>query len=437
MIYRNQLISLAACGTMFLSGSGLAAVDDSLLARGEYLARAGDCVACHTAPGGKNFAGGLPIESPLGVIYSTNITPDAEHGIGAYSRDDFANALREGIRADGAKLYPAMPYPSYANITDEDVDALYAYFMEGVEANDSQPPENDIGFPYNQRWGITAWNWMFADGELFQSDPEQSEAVNRGAYLVQGLAHCGSCHTPRGLLFQEKALDRSEGDYLSGEVLGGWFAPNIRAGGEGKYGLQSWSEQDIVDYLATGRNDHNAVVGEMTSVIAHSTSHLNEDDLLSIAAYLKSLPREADENRQSASTTEDTEAMLASADVSDDLGARLYLDNCNACHLAHGRGAQQVFPSLVDNSLVNADDPSGLIHVILAGARLPSTPNKPEELAMPDFAWRLSDNEVAELATFVRSAWGNHGSKVATDSVSEVRDALPEDRVTSEPVIDD
>ncbi|ALM54024.1 cytochrome c [Halomonas huangheensis] len=437
MIYRNQLITLAACGTMLFSANSMAAADDAQLARGEYLARAGDCVACHTAPGGKDFAGGLPLESPLGVIYSTNITPDLKHGIGAYSRDDFASALREGIRADGAKLYPAMPYPSYANVTDEDIDALYAYFMEGVEADDSQPPENDVGFPYNQRWGITAWNWMFADGELFQPDPEQSDAANRGAYLVQGLAHCGSCHTPRGLLFQEKALDSSEGDYLSGEVLGGWLAPNIRAGGEGGHGLQSWSEQDIVDYLATGRNDHNAVVGEMSSVIAHSTSHLNEDDLLSIAAYLQALPREADEDRQSASSPEDTEALLTSAELGDDLGARLYLDNCNACHLANGRGAPQVFPSLVDNSLVNAEDPTGLIHVILAGARLPSTPNKPEELAMPDFGWRLSDDEAAELATFVRSAWGNHGSTVAADQVSEVRSELPEDRITSEPVIED
>lgn len=408
------------------------AFDDAMIERGEYLSIVGDCVACHTAPGGESFAGGLAVESPFGAIYSTNITPDPETGIGNYTRDEFAAALRDGVRADGKKLYPAMPYPAYARITDEDVDALYAYFMEGVEAVENAPQETDLSFPFNQRWGIGVWNWLFVSVDPFTPDDTRSDELNRGAYLVQGLGHCGSCHTPRGLFFQEKALTDDDEAFLTGETLEGWYAPNLRGSGEQNHPLQRWSEEDIVAYLATGRNDHSAVVGEMTSVVAHSTSQMAEEDLYSIAAYLKSL--HADGRAPASSNTgEETEAMLTRADVEDDLGARLYLDNCNACHFANGQGASQVFPSLVGSSLVNADDATGLIRVILSGARLPSTEQRPERLAMPDFAWRLSDDEVAELATFVRGAWGNDAEAVSAGSVARVRETLPEERETSAP----
>lgn len=408
------------------------AFDDATIKRGEYLSIVGDCVACHTAPGGESFAGGLAVESPFGAIYSTNITPDPETGIGNYTRDEFAAALRDGVRADGKKLYPAMPYPAYARITDEDVDALYAYFMEGVEAVENAPQETDLSFPFNQRWGIGVWNWLFVSVDPFTPDDTRSDELNRGAYLVQGLGHCGSCHTPRGLFFQEKALTDDDEAFLTGETLEGWYAPNLRGSGEQNHPLQRWSEEDIVAYLATGRNDHSAVVGEMTSVVAHSTSQMAEEDLYSIAAYLKSL--HADGRAPASSNTgEETEAMLTRADVEDDLGARLYLDNCNACHFANGQGASQVFPSLVGSSLVNADDATGLIRVILSGARLPSTEQRPERLAMPDFAWRLSDDEVAELATFVRGAWGNDAEAVSAGSVARVRETLPEERETSAP----
>ncbi|WP_110648446.1 c-type cytochrome [Salinicola peritrichatus] len=438
MTHRYWLAALLGCGLAGVAASATAA-EQTEVERGAYLARAGDCVACHTAPGGKPFAGGLEIESPFGTIISTNITPDPDAGIGNYSRDQFAAALREGKRADGANLYPAMPYPSYAKLSDDDIDALYAYFMQGVEPVSEKAKESDIGFPFNQRWGIGLWNWLFADAEAFEPKAGQSEQLARGAYLVQGLGHCGSCHTPRGLLFQEKALDDSDDAYLTGETLGGWWAPNLRGGGDSGSGLQNWSADDIVDYLATGRNDHSAVTGEMTSVVANSTSYLSDDDLQAIAAYLKSLSRGADDEQeaQSETTPEQTEQMLTAADVADKPGARLYLDNCNACHFANGRGAPQTFPSLVDNELVNADDPTGLIHVILAGARMPSTPGKPEALAMPDFGWRLSDDEAAQLATFVRGAWGNHGGEVSADQVAKVRENLPQDLESSKPDFQD
>ncbi|MFI0473308.1 c-type cytochrome [Halomonas sp. HMF6819] len=427
---------LVGVGLLSVTTASLA-FDDEVISRGEYLARAGDCVACHTAPGGEPFAGGLAVESPFGAIYSTNITPDSETGIGDYSRDEFAAALREGERADGKHLYPAMPYPSYSLITDEDIDALYAYFMEGVAPVENTPERTDLSFPFNQRWGIGLWDWLFTNDETFSPDPERSDEENRGAYLVQGLGHCGSCHTERGLFFQEKALDDSDDAFLSGEVLEGWYAPSLRGSGDGGSAIERWDDQAIVDYLATGRNDESAVAGEMTSVVAHSTSHLNDSDLQAIAAYLNSLGSQGDRPRITDTQVGETDAMLTRADVENDLGARLYLDNCNACHFSNGRGASQVFPSLSGSSMVNADDPTGMIRVILAGAKLPSTEQRPEALAMPDFAWRLSDDEVAKLATFVRGAWGNDAGEVSASAVADVRDELPDDRVTSAPVIDD
>ncbi|MBZ5487568.1 cytochrome c [Halomonas aquamarina] len=431
MIHQQWRLGLVGVG-LLSAATHSAAFDQAEIERGEYLSRAGDCVACHTAPDGVPFAGGLAVDSPFGAIFSTNITPDPETGIGHYTRDEFAAALRDGVRADGKKLYPAMPYPAYARITDEDIDALYAYFMEGVEPVKNEPERTDLSFPFNQRWGIGAWNWLFASAEPFTPDETQSDELNRGAYLVQGLGHCGSCHTNRGLFFQEKSLTGGDSDYLGGETLEGWYAPSLRGGG-GDHPVARWSEQDIVDYLATGRNDHSAVVGEMTSVVAHSTSRLNEEDLQAIARYLKSLSGPEGEGPAREQAGEATQAMLTRGDVEDDLGARLYLDNCNACHFADGKGAPQVFPSLVGSSLVNAEDPTGIIRVILAGARMPSTEQRPEALAMPDFAWRLSNDEVAEVANFVRSAWGNEGSEISAGQVADVRDELPEDRPTSAP----
>ncbi|MFC0337780.1 Cytochrome c, mono-and diheme variants [Kushneria avicenniae] len=403
--------------------------DQDTIERGAYLSRAGDCVACHTAPGGDDFAGGLGIESPFGTIYSTNITPDKQAGIGNYSEAEFAAALRQGKRADGANLYPAMPYPSYARLTDDDIHALYVYFMHGVAPNDHQPQTTDLSFPFNQRWGISGWNWLFADQKPFEPDDQDSEKINRGRYLVEGLGHCGSCHTPRGLFQQEKALNDDDGDeYLAGANLNDWLAPGLRGKGEDHLGVAGWREQDIADYLATGRNAHSAVSGEMTSVIKNSTSHMTRDDLSAIAAYLKTLPVSDEtaigsERHVSARKDSETEQQLTRADDLSE-GGRLYLDNCNACHFADGRGASGVFPALAGNSQANADNPTALIHTILAGAQLPSTPERPEALMMPGFGWRLSDQEVADLATFVRQGWGNQGGTVSSEAVRKVRDSM-------------
>lgn len=410
----------AALAFSALSFQTQAQDDVSLIKKGEYLARLGDCMACHTVKGKPDYAGGLAIESDLGTIYSTNITPDKEHGIGNYTEEQFANAVRKGVLPDGTRLYPAMPYPDYAKITDEDIHALYAYFMQGVKASSEQPAETDLSFPFNQRWGMRFWNLFFTSDKPFQPIGGASEQVNRGAYIVESLGHCGSCHTPRGIGMQEKALDSSEAKFLAGGNLNGWEVPSLR-------GLPRWSNEEIVDYLETGRNDKAAVGGEMTAVIEHSTSHMTRDDLQAVAAYLKFLGGNPGLQKGDEQARQKTEAKLtAGRNLTE--GERLYIDNCGACHFVSGKGAPGAFPELDQATIVNAEDPGALIHTILAGAQLPSTAKAPSELAMPGFANRLSDDEVAKLATFIRQGWSNNASAVSEKQVSEVREKLHTDK---------
>lgn len=410
----------AALAFSALSFQAQAQDDVSLIKKGEYLARLGDCMACHTVKGKPDYAGGLAIESDLGTIYSTNITPDKEHGIGNYTEEQFANAVRKGVLPDGTRLYPAMPYPDYAKITDEDIQALYAYFMQGVKASSEQPAETDLSFPFNQRWGMRFWNLFFTSDKPFQPIGGASEQVNRGAYIVESLGHCGSCHTPRGIGMQEKALDSSEAKFLAGGNLNGWEVPSLR-------GLPRWSNEEIVDYLETGRNDKAAVGGEMTAVIEHSTSHMTRDDLQAVAAYLKFLGGNPGLQKGDEQARQKTEAKLtAGRNLTE--GERLYIDNCGACHFVSGKGAPGAFPELDQATIVNAEDPGALIHTILAGAQLPSTAKAPSELAMPGFANRLSDDEVAKLATFIRQGWSNNASAVSEKQVSEVREKLHTDK---------
>ncbi|MAK90885.1 MAG: alcohol dehydrogenase [Oleibacter sp.] len=419
----KNLMAIVSLSLLFTAAQ--ASADQDLIKKGEYMARASDCVACHTVKGGKPFAGGRSIESPFGTIYTTNITPDKATGIGSYSFEEFDDAVRHGRRADGSFLYPAMPYPDYAKLSDDDVKALYAYFMQGVKPVNAEVPETDLSFPFNQRWGLRFWNWFYDGDGPFEADSSKSDAYNRGAYLVQGAGHCGSCHTPRGFASQEKAFDEGDSDFLSGGQIGIWHAPSLRGGKNGA--LQDWSEDDIAFYLATGRNRHTAVVGEMTDVIDHSMQYMNQQDLNAIAAYLKGLPGNGKYVASNNAETQKTAAVLNKAVVADDSGERLYLDNCGACHFTAGEGAANIFPVLDGNSLVNAEDPSGLIHVILAGSRMPSTDKAPEDLAMPGFGWRLSDAEAATLVTFLRQAWNNNAAAVTAADVANVRKDIPAD----------
>ncbi|MEB5706342.1 c-type cytochrome [Pantoea anthophila] len=413
----NSFIASSALLLCSLSALPVHADDEAQLIRqGEYLSRLGDCMACHSLPGKPDYAGGLAITSNLGTIFSTNITPDKQHGIGNYSEQQFADAVRKGILPDGSRLYPAMPYPDYARISDADIHALYVYFMKGVKPSAAQPPETDLSFPFSQRWGMRFWNRAFTSDKPFRPIGGASAEVNRGAYIVESLGHCGSCHTPRGLGMNEKALDSGDDQFLAGGSLNHWAVPSLR-------GLPHWSQQEIVDYLQTGRNDKAAVGGEMTSVIEHSSSHMTDADLNAIAAYLKFLGGNPPLQAFNVQAQQATEAKLTAAKNLSE-GERLYLDNCGACHFVTGKGAPGVFPELDQATIVNASDPTGLIHTILAGAQQPSVAKAPSKLAMPGFAGRLSDDEVAQLATFIRQGWSNSAPAVSKDQVAEVRKTL-------------
>ncbi|WP_373896773.1 c-type cytochrome [uncultured Massilia sp.] len=406
-----------------------AAVDRAqLVEAGRYVAITADCVACHTAPGGKSFAGGRAIQSPIGNMFSTNITPDKATGIGNYTLDAFDRAIRHGIRQDGATLYPAMPYPSYAKMRDQDVRALYAYFMHGVAPVHQANRGNAIAWPLSIRWPVAIWRKQFAPGDAapFQVSKYQGELLARGAYLVQGPGHCGTCHTPRAATQQELALDESGKEFLAGgPLIDGWRAANLR--GDQVDGLGNWTEQDIVDTLRTGRNRSNAVVGApMNDVVAHSTQWMNDGDLKAIATYLKWLPAHGG-GKATFAASDDTARLLKAGNDRDNRGAQLYLDNCNACHRSDGKSNAITFPALPGNPTVLADDPTSLIRLILAGSRLPSTQERPSDLAMPGFGWRLSDDETAELVTFVRNSWGNHARGASAADVARVRKAIGKD----------
>ncbi len=391
-------------------------------AHGEYLARAGDCMACHTAKGGAPFAGGVPLATPLGAVYSTNITPDKSHGIGNWSFEDFALAMREGVAPDGRRLYPAMPYTAYAKISDSDLRDLYAYFTTRVNAAPVANESADIPWPLNARWPLAYWNRLFHDDSRFKPDDAHSVEWNRGAYLVQGLAHCGTCHTPRGVGFQEVDLDGTSARYLSGARIDGSSPVNLR--GDKGTGLGEWNEADIIALLKTGRTAHSAVTGPMGEVVEHSTQYLGDADLHAIAVYLKSLTPLSDAAAAPAYKADDGTLTSIMTGHANDIGARIYIDSCAACHRQNGEGAARVFPSLANNPSVLAAHPDSLIAVILAGSRLPSTASAPAPLAMPPFAWRYDDDEIAQLATFVRSAWGNDAGAVSAADVKRVRAQL-------------
>ncbi len=399
---------LGFCATTFAADDSDAAVQ-----RGEYAARAGDCMACHTAKGGKPYAGGLGLETPIGAVYATNITPDKTHGIGethgigGYSLQDFDKAVRHGIRKDGSSLYPAMPYPSYAKVSDQDIADLYAYFMQGVQPVAQANRDSDIPFPLNMRWPLTFWRWAFAPDVASETASAKDPQIERGRYLVNGLGHCGSCHTPRGIGMQEKALSDSDGEHFlaGGAPLEGWVAKNLR--GDMRDGLGSWSVEDIAQFLKTGRTERTAVFGSMTDVIEHSMQYLTDEDRLAIARYLKTLPASRDASVPT--TTSSTTDQLSNLQV-DIPGARTYIDNCMACHRSDGRGYAEVFPALAANPVLNGKDATSLIHIVLNGGYLPGNQHAPTGYGMPGFGWRLSDQEVAQVVSFIRAGWGNTGA---------------------------
>lgn len=400
--------------------------DSTLIARGAYLAKVGDCAACHTAT--KNsppFAGGLGMNSPFGTIYSSNITPDPQTGIGQYTYADFEHALRDGVAPGGKHLYPAMPYPSFSKAADSDIRALYAYFMHGVKPVHFQPPETRLPFPFNQRWGLFFWNAIFLPSGNAKPEAAHDDQWTRGAYLTRSLGHCGACHTPRGPAFEERGYDESSKSYLTGGFNDNWFAPNLT--GDQASGLGRLSEQDIESFLKTGHGAdlHIVAFGSMTSVIEDSTQHFSDDDLQAIAHYLKSLPAQnpSGNYEPKSKAARQTTVALKTGEVQRP-GSGLYASFCMKCHQADGRGQTEKYPTLAGNPAVLAPDTASLIRLILQGGESPATATGPKQHKMPAFADRFTDTEIARVLTFVRTTWGNQANPVTPRTVAAVRHNL-------------
>lgn len=381
----------------------------ALVERGRYLALAADCVACHTAAGGTPYAGGRPIETPFGAIHSRNLTPDRDTGLGLWSDADFYRALREGRSRDGSHLYPAFPYPYFTRITQEDAAAIKAY-LDTLAPVRSVIPPNRLPWPLSQRGLMAVWNALFFRPGAGIQSPAMGAArgpdEERGAYLVEVLGHCGACHTPKNSLGADKA-----GASQQGGKIENWLAPNNT--GDQRSGLGRWSEDEIVEYLQTGRNARALAAGPMAEVVEQSTSKLTEADLRAIARYLKRLPAAGlDATSSNADTYE-----LAT-------GAAIFVDACAGCHQRSGEAVPRAFAPLQGSAIVQAPDPLSVMRLILQGGRSSATDARPTPFSMPGFGWKLNDRQVAAVATYVRNTWGNLASPVSAAQVGALRQKL-------------
>jgi len=405
IIGRAGMRLAALLGVLLLAAPASAAPDDfERIERGRYLATVGDCVACHRGPNGP-YGGGTALETPFGNIYPPNITPDRVTGIGAWSADDFWNAMHNGVRPDGAHLYPGFPYPNFTKVTRADSDAIFAFLQTLPPVNAPRRP-TELPFPLNIRFAMFGWNMLFFSPGEFVPDPGKPAEWNRGAYLVEGLGHCGACHTAKNF------LGADSGTSLGGGMVQGWTAPALTS--DSRTGLGAWSVEEVMEFLRTGRNVRSAASGIMAEAVEHSTHAFTESDLRAIAVYLKSLPGDG----------ADAPAPVAASDPTMRQGAAIYADGCQACHRGDGQGVEGIFPRLAGNQIAQQAEPAGLIRMVLAGSRAAATDAAPTAPAMPPFGWRLSDEEVAAVTTFVRNSWGNAGPAVTAADVAAQRGRL-------------
>lgn len=424
MFKRYGLRTVAAVGLLALGGSmawmAVAAesaqapvapsAQPSKVERGKYLLTASDCVACHTAQGGRRLAGGRPMATPFGTIYTPNLTPDKETGIGKWTEEQFWNAVHNGVGADGHYLYPVFPFTDYTKMPRADVDAIFAY-LKTVEPVKKKNRPLGMAFPFNVRESLLGWRTMFFSKGVFKPDPSKSAEWNRGAYLVEGPGHCGACHT------QRNALGGTEKDKpLAGGLIPiqDWYAPNLRSGPGG--GLNGWSDQDVIDLLKTGRSSKGTVYGPMAEVVQNSTQYLTDADLKAIAVYLKSLPP---------MPSSDQDAGVEPSDgLAEDLvehGKQVYAQECSRCHAKTGDGVPMVYPPLNGNSSVLAPNPANPIRMVLLGGFEVPTQTYPRPYSMPPFAQKLSDHDVAAVVSYIRQAWGNQAGAVAPETVRRYR----------------
>lgn len=403
---RKTALLAGIVSAAIISAGSLASDLFDRIAAGRYQAVLADCAACHTAPGGRPFAGGAPLETPFGKLVPPNITPDRETGIGDWNYVEFRRALKEGIGKGGKRLYPAMPYPAYTMMNEADIADLWSY-LQKIEPVRNQVVANQLPFPFNIRAAMIGWNLLNFRARDFEPDPAKSAEWNRGAYLVNGPAHCGTCHTPKSLT----GADKNE-QFLQGGNLQSWVAPNITS--DPHKGIGSWSGEDIATYLKTGANRFDIASGPMAEVVINSTQHWSEADLKAVASYLKDIKGDGTTPPQP----------LAASDPVMVAGKAIFVDRCAACHVSSGAGAPLLFPTLAKAPVVNGDDPTSLIRVVLQGSQAATTPARPTTPAMPSFAWNLGDAEVANVLNYVRNSWGNAATPVTASEVKDMRAKL-------------
>ena len=367
------------------------------VAQGAYLARAGNCAACHTARGGADYAGGLGIATPFGTVYTSNLTPDVQTGLGSWTPAAFWRAMHHGRSAQGRLLYPVFPYTSYTQVNRADSDALFAY-LRSIPAVAQPNRAHALVFPYNSQAALAVWRALFFRAAEFVPEPAQSAQWNRGAYLVGGLGHCAACHAQRNVLGASSGALALQGGAIP---MQHWYAPSLASAREA--GVADWDTQDVVALLKTGTSTRGSVMGPMADVVFGSTQHLNDADLQAMAVFLKALPQQT-LAPQVAKAPEP--AQLSS-------GAKIYKEHCAQCHGEQGEGARGAYPALAGNRVVTMDSPANLVQIVLHGGFAPATTGNPRPYGMPPFQQTLDGPQIAAVLTYIRQAWGNAASAVS------------------------
>ncbi len=393
------------------TGVPAALTQASLVERGAYLARAADCLACHTTQGGKEYAGGLGFKLPFGTLYSTNITPDKETGIGNYSDQDFLNAVHRGIRRDGVRLYPAMPFTSYTYMTDADALAIKAYLFSLPPVR-AAIPATTLTFPFNQRWTMIFWSALFNPDRRFEPDTSKSPEWNRGAYLTEALAHCGECHTPRNLAF---ALDNRK--KFAGAVTAGWRAFNISS--DKNTGAGAWSDDDLVSYLSIGHADgHGTASGPMGEAVDHSLSHLAQQDIRAVVGYLRSVPAIASPDLPATLAPQAPASHRDGGRTQDPRGKMVFEGACVSCHDWTGQSPISPFATLTGAWAVNDPTATNVAQIVISGTKRRTPPGA---ISMPAFGSSHSDAEIAAVTNYVTARFGGKASQLTAQDVAELR----------------
>ena len=382
-----------------------AAASDTQIARGAYLARAGNCMACHTARGGQSYAGGLGIATPFGTVFTSNLTPDDNTGIGSWSPAHFWRAMHNGRSKNGRLLYPAFPYPNYTHVTREDSDAIYAYLKSLPPVTQANRP-HALEFPYQSQAALAVWRALYFSPGVYQPDANRNAEWNRGAYLVKGLGHCSACHTARNVM----GASSTDLDLAGGLIpMQNWYAPSLTSPHEA--GVSDWDRQHIVSLLKNGVSPRASVTGPMAEVVLRSTQYLNDDDLGAMAQFLKELP----------AATPSPAATAVAASVSSAKGAKRYELHCAQCHGDKGQGVLNAYPALAGNRAVLMKSTANLVQIVLSGGYAPATAGNPRPYGMPPFVLVLNDSDIAATLTHIRSSWGNQASEVTPLEVNRMR----------------